>query len=454
MNKVLIGCLLMVCILSCKDKNTQNKRKLSHVNVLHQNIKQLTEVIIHDAFSPPVASRIYTYTSLAAYEAIRFDKPDYPSLAAQLNGFAALPVPDKNKAYNYPLASTRAFFTVAENITFSKDTLIKYQQELYADYESLLDKETFNRSKAFGEAVGKAILQRTTIDNYKQTRAMSKFLGSNNQGKWRPTPPDYFDGAEPYWAMIKPLMLDSSAQFKCPPPPAFSADTTSKFYKSAKEVYTITTSLTDEQRTIALYWDDNPFVMEHSGHLMYANKKITPPGHWMGITGIACEMKKLDPVETAQSYVITATAMFDGFIACWEEKYRTQVVRPLTVINELIDRNWQPMLQTPPFPEYVSGHSSISAAAATVLTRRFGNSFAFEDTSDLEYIGMKRSFQSFRQAAREASVSRVYGGIHYTNSVDAGARQGMIVGEYINNKLILKNEPVTSSSQSKLLNNK
>lgn len=445
--------IIVMFLFSCgQKKNSVDIALLSDAKVLHQNLKQLTEVIIHDAFNPPVASRIYTYTSLAAYEAIRFDKPGYPSLAAQFKKFEEMPVPEKNKQYNYLLASTKAFFTVAENITFSKDTLIKYQQRLFADFKFLLDAETFSRSMNFGEAVGKIILQRTTTDNYKQTRGMAKFLGSNDQGKWRPTPPDYLDAAEPYWGMIKPMILDSSSQFKCPPPPPYSIDTMSEFYKAAHEVYTITTRLTDEQKTIARYWDDNPFVLEHSGHLMYANKKITPPGHWMGIAGIACEKNKLNPIETTQCYVLTATAMFDAFITCWEEKYRTQVVRPLTVINELIDRNWQPMLQTPPFPEYVSGHSGISAAAATVLTGRFGNNFAFEDTSDFEYIGMKRSFQSFHQAAREASLSRVYGGIHYTNSVDAGARQGITVGEYINNKLILRNEPGKPSSQVEVLN--
>ena len=112
-------------------------------------------------------------------------------------------------------------------------------------------------------------------------------------------------------------------------------------------------------------------------------------------------------------------------------------IKFLTVINEFIDLKWQPFLQTPPFPEHVSGHSGISAAGATVLTKLFGE-FPFEDTSDLEYIGMKRNFQSFKQAAQEASISRVYGGIHYRTGIDAGALQGEKVAEYISNKLIGK----------------
>jgi hypothetical protein len=130
--------------------------------------------------------------------------------------------------------------------------------------------------------------------------------------------------------------------------------------------------------------------------------------------------------------------MFDAIITCWREKYRSQQVRPITVIHELIDRNWQPFLQTPPFPEHTSGHSGISASAATVLTEKFGDGFAFEDTSDFQYIGMKRSFKSFNAAALEASLSRVYGGIHYRSGVDAGAVQGREIAAYVIEKLLSK----------------
>ncbi|MEJ7682477.1 MAG: vanadium-dependent haloperoxidase [Segetibacter sp.] len=389
MSYLFIPFLLSACSFS---EHKADRKLLTDQNLLHRNIKQITEVIVHDVFSPPVASRIYAYTTLASYEAIRFARPSYVSIAAQLNGFESMPVPEKGKSYNFLLAATKAAFTVAEKITFSADTLANYQNKVYEDFNSLLDKETYNRSIAFGEEIGKKILKRTTIDNYRQTRGMEKFLGSDEPGKWRPTPPDYSDAAEPYWAMIKPLKLDSAGQFHCGPPYKYSIDTNSNYYKQVKEVYAIGQNLTDSQKTIARYWDDNPFVTEHSGHLMYGNKKITPVGHWMGITGIACKMKNLNEAETAQTYLLTSLAIFDGFISCWKVKYETQVVRPVTVVNELIDRNWQPFLQTPPFPEHTSAHSVISAAAATVLSKRFGEKFPFHDTSEMEYIGMQRNF--------------------------------------------------------------
>jgi hypothetical protein len=434
-----VTCLLYTCIGCNSKEEASDSRKLSDAELLHNNIKQLTKVIIHDVFSPPVSSRIYTYTSLAAYEAIKYNNPDYSSIANQLQGFSEMPLPEKNKQYDFNLAATKAFFTVAEKITFSKDSLTPYQNSLYPKFKAFVDEETYKRSMEFGEAIGKAILQRTAVDNYKETRGMPKFIGSDEEGKWRPTPPDYLDAAEPHWGKIKPLLSESTTQFRCPAPPVYDTAKNSAFYKGAKEVYTITANLSEEQKIIAKYWDDNPFVMEHSGHLMFGNKKITPVGHWIGITTIACRMKNADPVKTAQAYALVSIAMFDVIITCWESKFEYQTIRPVTVINELINGNWQPFLQTPPFPEHSSGHSGISASAATVLTAMFGDNLAFEDTSEMEYIGMKRSFSSFIEAANEAAISRVYGGIHFRTGTEAGTVQGNEVGEFVVNKFVRGN---------------
>jgi hypothetical protein len=425
------------CFSSCKlADSTADDKLLTDADVLHRNVDQLTRVIIHDVFSPPVSSRIYAYTSIAAYEALRFQDSNAHSISSRLNGFPALPAPQKNKSYNFILAATEAFFTVAEKVTFSVDTLKQYQNKLYSEYQALLDESTFENSIEFGAAVGKKILERATADNYKETRGMAKFLGSHEDGKWRPTPPDYLDAAEPHWHRLKPLLLSSSSLISCPAPPVFSKDTSSPFYKSVKEVYSITTNLTDEQKQIAKYWDDNPFVIEHSGHMMVGNKKITPVGHWIGITSIACRQNKASPIKSAEAYALTSIAMFDAIISCWKSKYEYQHIRPVSVINEWIDPYWQPFLQTPPFPEHTSGHSGISASAATILTELFGDNNAFEDTADMEYIGMKKSFSSFHQAAQEASISRVYGGIHFRTGVDAGAEQGRRVAEYVSEKLM------------------
>lgn len=222
-----------------------------------------------------------------------------------------------------------------------------------------------------------------------------------------------------------------------PPPPPYSDDTTSAFYRQAKQAYDQSKHLTQTQDTIARYWDDNPFVVVHNGHLMFADKKITPGGHWIGITTIACKMTKANAVKTAQAYALTSIALYESFITCWEVKYKYATLRPVTIINEKFDKNWLPLLQTPPFPEYTAGHSTISAASAIVLTHEFGDNFAFHDTSDLKYIGLQRDFKSFNKAAQETAMSRFYGGIHFLSSSLIGADQGKKVGEYIWQKLKL-----------------
>lgn len=420
--------MIISLFVGCQSKETT---QIDDAKILHQNQDQLTQLIIYDVFTPPVASRIYVYSSLASYEAIRHSKPGNASITEKLRGFKTMPQPDSGKTYHYTLAATKAFFTVVHKVVFSLDSLKEYERKTYEIFKNAMDIETYNRSLAFGESIGMAVIERAKKDGYAISRGKPKNLGSNEPGKWRPTPPDYLDGVEWCWNTMKPMVLDTASQFKPTPPPKYSTDLSSVFYKEMKEVYTIGKNLTEEEKTIARYWDDNPFVIEHSGHMMFGNKKITPGGHWMGIAAIAALESKADAVKAAQGYALTAIALYDAFISCWDEKYRSNVVRPVTVINEVVDKAWVPFLQTPPFPEYTSGHSTITASAAVVLGHLYGNSFAFRDTSDLRYIGMERNFRSFQEAAAEASISRVYGGIHYRYSVDKGAEAGKKVGEFV-----------------------
>jgi hypothetical protein len=171
--------------------------------------------------------------------------------------------------------------------------------------------------------------------------------------------------------------------------------------------------------------------MHQQGHLMYATKKITPGGHWMGIVGLATRKAGLDMVGTAEAYALTSIGLFYGFISCWDEKYRSNLIRPETYINRYIDPSWTPTLQTPPFPEHTSGHSVISTASSVILTHLFGDNFAFADSTEIPYDLPVRHFESFKDAAAEAAISRYYGGIHFMPAIDYGVEQGRKVGEHV-----------------------
>jgi hypothetical protein len=201
--------------------------------------------------------------------------------------------------------------------------------------------------------------------------------------------------------------------------------------REALEVYEAKATLTDDQREFVAFWDCNPYVMHVQGHTMFATKKITPGGHWMSIAGLASRKAQADVRTAAEAYARTAIALADGFISVWDEKFRSAVVRPETVINQFIDPRWEPLLQTPPFPEYTSGHSGISTAAAVVLTDQFGANFAFADSSEVEFGLPVRRFASFDAAAAEAAMSRLYGGIHYRRAIEQGVVQGRAVGRQV-----------------------
>jgi len=280
-------------------------------------------------------------------------------------------------------------------------------------------------------------------DNYKQTRTMPKFtVDIDDLSRWQPTPPNYMDGIEPHWNKIRPFLLDSAAQFKPVPPPTFSLEKDSKFYEELMEVYNVSQDITkkgddSEEIQIAQFWDCNPFVSVTRGHFMFATKKISPGAHWILITQIATKKTNSDFEDTVNAYAKTSIAIADAFISCWDEKYRSNLIRPETVINQHIDPDWLPILQTPPFPEYVSGHSVVSGAASVVLTEIFGDNFAFDDDSEVPYGIPVRSFNSFYDASTEAALSRLYGGIHYRAAIDNGLDQGKKLGHFAANKLNL-----------------
>lgn len=431
--------VIALFVFSCNGNSTDYKTKVQQPELLHRTLKQITDVIVHDIFSPPVASRIYAYSTIAAYEAVIHQDSSYVSLAGQLNGLTEVPKPEPGLEYCFPISSMQAMFKVGRTLVFSEDKMDAYYDGLMKEIqETKIPDEVLERSIEYGNKVAEHILAWSSKDNYKQSRSFPKYSISNDAATWKPTPPAYMDAVEPHWNKIRTFVIDSAAQFEPPPPTPFSSAKGSDFYKEALAVYEAGNNLTAEQREIAFFWDCNPFMMNVKGHVMFATKKISPGGHWINITATACRKSNADVLKSAEAYVRVALSLVDGFISCWDEKYRSLLIRPETYINQYIDENWVPTLQTPPFPEYTSGHSVISAAAADALTGVFGDSFAFTDSTEIEFGLAPRSFTSFKQAADEAAISRFYGGIHYVPACEVGKIEGAALGEFIQKRIITK----------------
>ena len=406
-----------------------------------RTVYQLNNVVMGNNFSPIVASRNYLYASIAAYEVIAGGYPDkYTSLAGQLHQLKLVPEPDTTKKIDYEFAALLAYCKLGEAVTFPAGSLKDYTDSLK---KMVADKgmpdDVLANTIAYSDTVSSVILAWSKKDNYAQTRSAPKYNVVDSPGRWVPTPPAYTSAMEPHWNEIRTLVMDSAAQFAPPAPYKFDvANKNSDYYKEVMLVKNAVDSITAEQSHIANFWDDNPFKLNVSGHVMFGTKKFSPPGHWMSITGIAAQKAKADYATTVYAFAITAIAQFEAFIECWDQKYRSNTMRPETVINKYIDPNWQPVLQTPPFPEYTCGHSTVSSANAEALTHVFGDNFAYTDTTELEFGIESRSFASFRAAAAENSWARFYGGIHFHHSCMVSNEFGKKVGDMVVDKLKMK----------------
>jgi hypothetical protein len=330
---------------------------------------------------------------------------------------------------------------VGKTLIFSENKMETFEENFLNQLDEYdVPRRAIKASKEHGNSVAKTILEWASKDMYNQTRTFPKYTIREEDQFWKPTPPDYMDGIEPHWKEIRTMVLDSSNQFEPKPPLPFDLTDGSPFQKQLMEVFEIGNKLNEEQVEIAKFWDCNPYVTHHRGHAMFATKKITPGGHWIGITAITTRLAGSSFEDTVNAYANVTIALFDAFISCWDEKWDTLIVRPETLINQYYDEEWLPLLQTPPFPEYTSGHSVISRAAAVTLTDLYGDNFSFTDTTEVAYGLPERKYTSFLHASEEAAISRLYGGIHYMMAIEEGVAQGEAVGNYVVEKIQTKKQ--------------
>ncbi len=436
MKKIVPFCFIIAALVSCKDKDY--KKYTNDPLLYSKTVKKLNDVVLFNNFPPVIASRNYVYANIAAYECVAAGDSNFQSLSGQLKALPSIPKPPA-QPLDYNLASLLAFVKVGNAVTFPEGIMMDYYEDLKREAEDAgMTSEILENTVSFSDTIAATIMKWSKGDKYAETRSAEKYTVSTEEGRWVPTPPAYGQAMEPHWCEIRPMVLDSADQCRPALPPVYNVvKKDGAFYQEMMEVKNIVDSLTEEQKHIAEFFDDNPFKLNVSGHLMFATKKFSPPGHWMNIVGIAAEKSGADFNKTVAAYTETAIALFDGFIGCWKIKFESNLIRPETVINKYVDPDWKPYLQTPPFPSYVSGHSVISAAAAEVMTHHFGENFAFTDTSNLEFGIANRSFKSFHDAALEASWSRLYGGIHYRSDLEEGNTMGIEIGELIVNRLVM-----------------
>lgn len=397
------------------------------------NAFHLSEVMIHDVANPPAASRFYAYAMEAAHQAILIGTDHSMSFDNLFHTTPAFNFTIVPKNFNKSLCANYAMLETGRLMMPSGYLLQENQKQLLDRYKKKrhLSGKDITASVKQAELIAAKIVEYAKSDGYTRLSTLKRYTPQKTEGHWYPTPPEYMLPVEAHWSTIRPFFITSSSSFAPLPPVLFSTDKNSDFYKLIEEVYNTTTHLTTAQATIANFWDCNPFAVKYSGHMSIGLKKISPGGHWIGITGIICKQKKSSLDSTVYAHALVALTIHDAFITCWTEKYTSDRIRPETAINKYLDSEWRPLLQTPPFPEYNSGHSVVSSASAEILSSLFGASLSYTDTSE-EYFGIPaRTFNSFREAASEAAISRLYGGIHFRDAIEAGQIQGKKVAQYI-----------------------
>jgi hypothetical protein len=396
--------------------------------VMRDWYRLILELVRHTpTYSPPVASRAFGYLGVTAYEALASGDRTLTTLAGQLNGLTSVPQREGGTSYDEAVVMQAALSTAAVELfgntgPTGQRALKRMTEKLSAEVSAGLAPDLVARSEAYGRSVTAHILAWSAGDGGAKVENMGfplEFTLNDGPAHWVPT--SLINQQQkpllPKWGENRPFALQTGNDCPLPSPPAYSEEKGSEFYKEALEVYETVNNLTAEQRAIARFWSDDPMLSP------------TPPGHWIVIGLKILDERRASAAEHADLLARLGITLADAFIGCWHSKFEYDLLRPVTYIKRVIDPKWEPILITPPFPEYPSGHSTQSGAAATVLTAFFGENFAFTDNTHEKDKLPNRSFSSFWDAAEEAGISRLYGGIHFRAAIDRGLDQGRCIGE-------------------------
>jgi membrane-associated phospholipid phosphatase len=388
-------------------------------------------------YTPNIAARTMAYINMAAYEACRPKLPQLNALQGQFQSYALdheLQIDSSNFSAEVAVnaafyKSIDEFFVAAPYVWMERAQALR--DSIYTKVETGLDLKTRIKSRNFGNSIAAAILKYASTDGGQQglyrsydltykLPACEACFEINRVADLENTGP-----LHPYWGQNRTFMKanqDSSVQVK--PKNLFSKYPNSDFYKEALEVYKTSKEVVpgSEKHNIANFWDDA------------ATYSYTATGHSMAILSQVLRTKTISIDSAAAVYLTLSTAINDAMIVAWRMKYKYNTIRPGAYIKRYIDSQWEPLILTPPFPEFPSGHSVQSACMATVLSHFFGEKRGFIDYSKF-WVGAPRRFPDFWAAANETSISRLYGGIHFKDALTQGQELGKKVGK---NALSLK----------------
>ena len=391
------------------------------------------------ANSPTFASRGFGYMGLTMYESVVHGYKNKRSLIGQLNGLNELPQPDASKQYNWPLSLNTGQAFILKNIyqqtsDNNKKKIDSLEEAIQSSIaKKINDTAILKRSVLYGQAVAAAIYEWSKTDGGHRGYLRNFDPGEKmpiDKGSWKP--PFYAQTISrfplhPHWGNNR-TFLKTDANWKAPAFMHYSQNQQSEYCKEFEKVYLCNSQLTQQQKEIALWWNDDP------------SDTYTPPGHSYNLATIILKTKKTDLITATETYARVGMAVADAFITCWKIKYTYCTERPSTYISENIDPSWESFWPDPPFPAFPSGHATQAAAVAIVMSGLFGERMDIVDDThsarpmdkrkNVEY--KTRTFHSFWEVAEETAYSRFLGGIHTNMDNQTGLKQGALIGKHVN----------------------
>jgi PAP2 superfamily len=377
-------------------------------------------------FSPPVAARAFAYAGMTLYEAVVPGMPGYRSLGSLFEDFDGLPYAGSGRGYDWAATANAALASILRSLIPTAGpaelhALVQLEEAFERGFRRALPAGVFDRSVRRGRQVADAVFAWSRSDGGHEgyLRNFPPYSPPVGPGLWVPTPPSFLSALQPFWGGNRCFVIEDGGDFPPGDHPRYSEERRSRFWREAREVFDTVNSLTSEQAAIARFWSDDPGATS------------TPPGHSVSIATQVLRQERSSLAEAAETYARLGMAVSDAFVACWFQKFRYNLLRPVTYARAQFDPDWLPLLVTPPFPEYPSGHSVQSGAACQVLTDLFGRRYDFVDRTHDDLGFPPRRFGSFLEAAEEAAVSRLYGGIHFRAAIDNGLTQGRRIGRAV-----------------------
>ncbi len=402
--------------LPCRLKVEQlEDRVLMNADMVLQWNDILLDAVRVDKTNPPKASRGMAIVHASIYDAVNSIVGTHEPY---LVDYSAPPTASLDAATAVAAHTALVYLYPGQKSTFDA--------KLTAALAGIPDGPGKTAGMLVGEGVADLIIAARDGDGWNVTVS---YTPGTDPGDWQPTPPAYLPALLPSWPSVTPFCMASGAEYRPDGPPALGS---AEYRRAFREVYALgdvdSAIRTPEQTEIALFWADG------SG-------TETPPGHWNSIAQVAAESQGNTLVENARLFALLNLGTADAAISSWDAKYAFDFWRPVTAIQASHDPTWMPLIVTPPFPSYTSGHSTFSSTAASVLASYFGTEYISFSISSDGLPGVVRSFQSFAEAAGEAGKSRIYGGIHWQFDNQDGLNAGYKLGKDIVDNYLKPNQP-------------